>query len=170
MSFAIYLIGLSFAVCYMLISSSKTSGLVKILSIVLLVHGYITSGATLKQASGYPTIAELPEKFDILYARVLEENNDPFIELWITHNMSQTSKFFAWFSLSGEMHNLSRVYRIPYTEENHEMVLKIQKKILRGERVGVIQGSNHTGDVDLRDGMMNYKIKHRGYLIQKNQQ
>jgi hypothetical protein len=101
---------------------------------------------------------------------VLEENNDPFIELWVSYEMNSTNKFFAWFSLSGEMHNLSRVYRIPYTEENHEMVLKIQKKLLRGEKVGIIQDANKTGDVDLRDGMMNYRIKNKGYLIQKAQE
>ncbi len=48
------------------------------------------------------------------------------------------------------------------------MVLEIQKKLLRGEKVGIIQDSNGGNNIDLRDGMMNYKIKHKGYLIQKN--
>jgi hypothetical protein len=73
----------------------------------------------------------------------------------------------TWFSLGGEIHNLSRVYRIPYTEENHEMVLSIQKKLLEGKKVGIIQEQGTGSDVDLRDGLLNYKIKHNGYLIQK---
>jgi hypothetical protein len=167
MSFVIYLVGLSFAISYLLISSTKTSSLVKILGIIFLVHGYITSISTLEQVSGYPSTANMPHKFDILYARVLENNDNPFIEIWASHKMNYTNKFFAWFALGGEIHNLSRVYRIPYTEENHEMVLSIQKKLLEGEKVGIIQEQGSGSNVDLRDGLVNYKIKNSGYLIQK---
>jgi len=168
MIFSVYIILLSLCVSYLLVSSSKTSGIIKVIAITLLIHGYVTSAVTLKQASGYPTTSELPEKFQILYGRVIEDNSKPFIELWISYDMGRGHKIFAWFSMAGNMDDLTRVYRMPYTEENHEMLLKIQRKIIFGERVGIVRSDSEGNELDLRNGMQNYNIQYKGYTIQKS--
>jgi len=167
MIFAAYIIFLSLCVSYLLIQASSKSGIIKVIAITLLVHGYITSAVTLKDVSGYPTISDLPEEFKIVYARAVENNSKPFIELWITYNMPNHEKFYAWFSMAPSMHDLTRVHRLPYTEENHEMVLKIQQRIDNGRQVGVTLSDNDNGEIDLRNGMQNYRIRHKGYRIQK---
>ena len=77
-------------------------------------------------------------------------------------------KVTARFSLAHDWDNISRVYRIPYTDENHEMVLEIQKKIERGEKAGIINddGSSNN-DLDLRQGAENYSIEFESQKITK---
>ena len=167
MSFAAYIIFLSLCVSYLLVQASSKSGMIKLIAMIMLVHGYITSAVTLKEVSGYPTISSLPEEFEIIYARAIENNSNPFIELWVSYDIPNHEKFYAWFSMAPSMHNLTRVYRMPYTEENHEMVLKIQRRIIDGRTVGVSLEDSANMDVDLREGMQNYRIKHKGYRIKK---
>ena len=167
MSFILYIILISSCVAYLLVSSSKTSGWLKIFAIVLLLHGYITSAVTLNHVSGYPTVESLPSKFEVLYGRIVEGEGKPFIELWVSYDLSLNNKIHAWFSMAGNMNNLTRVYRMPYSEENHEMVLKIQEKILEGKIVGVVLSDQENDEIDLREGMENYRINHKGYAIQK---
>ena len=80
MSFAIYIILLSASVALILAKSSLTSRPIKALVLVLLIHGYFTSWATYKQVSGYPTADELPKKFEIMWARVVETQKEDFID------------------------------------------------------------------------------------------
>jgi len=168
MIFVAYIIFLSLCVSYLLVSSAKSSGIIKLIAITLLAHGYATSAVTLQQVSGYPTISSLPREFKIIYARAVEGNSNPFIEIWVSYDMSNNNKFYAWFSMAGSMNDLTRVYRMPYNEKNHEMVLKIQKQVIEGKTVGImISDEEGNGEVDLRDGMQNYRIRHKGYRIQK---
>ena len=167
-SFAIYIILLSASVALILAKSSLTSHPVKALAVILLIHGYVTSWSTYKQVSGYPTGDELPRKFEILWVRVVEAEPENFIELWIKYDTPILDKITARFSLAHDWNNISRVYRIPYTDENHEMSLEIQKKIERGEKTGIINDDNSSNnDLDLREGAENYSIEFEGQKITK---
>ncbi len=168
MSFAIYIILLSASFALILAKSSLTSHPIRILAVVLLIHGYITSWSTYKQISGYPTGDELPKKFEILWVRVVEAEPDDFIELWIKYDTPVLNKIEARFSLAHDWSDISRVYRIPYTDENHEMSLEIQKKIERGEKTGIINNDNSSNnDLDLRQGAENYSIEFESQKITK---
>ena len=168
MSFAIYIILLSTSISLILAKSSLTSHPVRALAVILLIHGYVTSWATYKEVSGYPTADEMPKKFEIVWVRVVEEQPKNFIELWIKYDVPVLDKVVARFSLAHNWNNISRVYRIPYTDENHEMALEIQKKIERGEKTGIINDNDSSNnDLDLRQGAENYSIEFEGQKITK---
>ena len=168
MSFAIYIILLSVSVALILAKSSLTSKPIRAIVVILLIHGYVTSWATYKQVSGYPTVDELPKKFEIVWIRVIEAPPEDFIELWISYDTPILDKVVARFSLAHSWNNISRVYRIPYNDENHEMALEIQRKIERGEKTGVINNdSNSNNDIDLREGTENYSIEFESKKITK---
>jgi len=167
-SFAIYIILLSTSISLILAKSSLTSHPVRALAVILLIHGYVTSWATYKEVSGYPTADEMPKKFEIVWVRVVEEQPKNFIELWIKYDVPVLDKVVARFSLAHNWNNISRVYRIPYTDENHEMALEIQKKIERGEKTGIINDNDSSNnDLDLRQGAENYSIEFEGQKITK---
>ena len=168
MSFAIYIILLSASVALILAKSSLTSHPVRALAVILLIHGYVTSWSTYKQVSGYPTADELPKKFEIVWVRVVEAQPENFIELWIKYDTPILGKAVARFSLAHNWRDISRVYRIPYTDENHEMALEIQKKIEQGEKTGIINDNDSSNnDLDLREGAENYSIEFEGQKITK---
>ena len=167
-SFAIYIILLSASVALILAKSSLTSHPVRALAVVLLIHGYVTSWATYKQVSGYPTADELPKKFEIIWVRIVEAQPEDFIELWINYDTPTTDKVIARFSLAHNWSNISRVYRIPYSDENHKMALEIQKKIERGEKTGIINDDGSSNNnIDLREGAENYSIEFESKKITK---
>ena len=86
MSFAIYIILLSICVGFILSTNSLTSNPIKALVVIMLIHGYLTTWATYKQVSGYPTVEQVPKKFEIIWARVVESSSGNFIELWINYD------------------------------------------------------------------------------------
>ena len=82
--------------------------------------------------------------------------------------MSLVDKITARFSLAHDWNNISRVYRIPYTEENHGMVVKIQGKIELGERVGIININNDSSEeIDLRSGSEQFTVEFENKKITK---
>jgi hypothetical protein len=167
-SFAIYIILLSTCISLILSRSSLTSKPVRALAVILLIHGYVTSWSTYKQVSGYPTADVLPKKFEIVWARVVEEQSGDFIELWIDYDTPILSKLVARFSLAHGWNDISRVYRIPYSDENHEMVLEIQRKIEGGEKAGIInEDNNSNSSLDLREASENYSIEFESRKITK---
>ena len=168
MSFAVYIILLSACVAFILSTSSLTSRPVKVLVVIMLIHGYITSWATYKEVSGYPTVDQVPKKFEIIWARAVESDSGNFIELWVDYENSNIDKLIARFSLAHSWENISRVHRLPYTKDNHKMVLEIQGKIEMGEKVGVInKDDNPNSDLDLRQGSENYSIDFESKKITK---
>ena len=168
MSFAIYLILLSVCIAFILASSSLTSKPVRVLVIIMIIHGYLTSWATYKEVSGYPTSDQVPKKFEIIWARVVESSTDKFIEIWISYENSNVDKLIARFSLAHGWNNISRVYRLPYDDKNHKMVMEIQGKIEKGEKVGIINEKNDSNrDIDLREGAQNYFIEFESKKITK---
>jgi len=167
-SFIVYIVLLSVAVALIWSTSSLTSKPIKALMIFLLAHGYLTSWATYKQISGYPTTEQTPQRFEIIWARVVESSSEDFIELWINYDAPIMDKVAARFSLAHGWNNISRVYRMTYSEENHEMVMKIQGKIERGERVGIINmKGDSSGEVDLREGSKQFTIEFESKKITK---
>ena len=165
MSFIAYIVLLSICVASVLTTKSLTSNILKVLIVVVLIHGYITTWSTYKQISGYPTTDELPQRFEIIWARVVESStSDDFIELWIASDTPVIDKIMARFSLAHSWNNVSRVYRIPYNAENHQAVLEIQKKIELGEKVGV---KNINKELDLRKGSEQYSIEFEEKKITK---
>ena len=167
-SFTIYIALLSISVALILSTSSLTSKPIKVLIVIMLIHGYLTSWATYKQISGYPTTSQTPKKFEIIWARVVESPAKDFIELWINYDMPILDKFTAKFSLAHRLNNVSRVYRLPYSEENHKMVMEIQGKIERGEKVGIVnKNGDPNSEIDLREGSENFIIEFEGQKITK---
>jgi len=167
MSFVAYVAVLSMIVAMMFAKSSKTSTGFRVLLIILLFHGYMTTWSTFKQISGYPTAQELPEEFEVLWARVVESGEGKFIELWILHDTPVMGKIMARFSLAHDWGDVSRVYRIPYTEENHQAVLEMQGKMREGRKVGVIMDPNMDGEIDLREAEQRYSIEAQRRMIRK---
>jgi len=167
-SFAIYIILLSVCVAFILSTSSLTSRPIKAIVVIALIHGYITSWATYKQVSGYPTQEQVPKKFEIIWARVVESSTEKFIEIWINYENPIVNKLVARFSLAHKWNNVSRVYRLPYDNKNHKMVMEIQGKIERGEKVGVInENGEPNSDIDLREGTQSYIIEFESKKITK---
>tara|TARA_B100000073_G_scaffold247423_1_gene207779 strand:- start:549 stop:1055 length:507 start_codon:yes stop_codon:yes gene_type:complete len=168
MNFAIYLVLISSCLAFILSKSSLVSKPVKALAAILVVHGFLTSWATYKEVSGYPTTEDVPSKFEINWARVVESSNGKFIELWINYENPPLDKLVSQFSLAHGWNDISRVYRLPYNDKNHEMVVEIQKKIETGKRVGVINENSVTNEeLDIRDGMKNYNIEFENRKISK---
>ena len=101
MSFIIYITILSICVAFLLAAKSQTSTPSKIVLILIIIHGYLTIGATYKEISGYPTVGNFPEKFEIIWARVVEPaRDDKFIEIWIDYENMIVDKFISRFSLA----------------------------------------------------------------------
>jgi hypothetical protein len=135
----------------------------------LLIHGFLTIFSTFKDVSGYPTTENLPEKFEVIYARVVEQHDNKFIEMWIKFDNGNLGKFYAMFSLAHGWHDVSRVYRMPYTRDNHEMILKIKKKLLVGERVGIKfdKSEKENGEVNLREAEEKFRVDFESSRIPK---
>ena len=168
MSFAIYIAALGISTAFILARSSQTSNMVKIILVILLSHGYLTTWATFKQVSGYPTQGELPEEFEVLWARVIETQSEKTIELWVSYDAPILDKIVSRFSLAHGWNDISRVYRIPYTEENHRTVLDMQAKIEMGQKVGVIlDPENVDTEIDLREAEQQYQVHMEGERITK---
>ncbi len=167
--FAIYIFLLSVAVSFILAKSSLTSKTAKVFLIFLLIHGFLTVFSTFKEVSGYPTSAPLPEKFEVIYARVVEQHDNKFIELWVKFDNSNLDKIYAMSSLAHDWSDISRVYRMPYTRDNHEMVLEIKKKLRIGERVGIKldKKSIRSGEVNLRKAEEKFRVDFESTRIPK---
>jgi hypothetical protein len=169
--FALYIFLLSVTVSFILAKSSLTSSTAKVFLILLLMHGFLTVSSTFKEVSGYPTATNLPKKFEVIYARVVEQHDNKFIEMWIKFDTGTLDKIYALFSLAHEWNDISRVYRLPYTRDNHEMVLEIEKKILAGEKVGIKfdKKSLRAGEVNLRKAEEKFRVDFESRRIPKEE-
>jgi hypothetical protein len=168
LSFIIYIALLSICVASLLTTRSVTSRPIKVIAIIVLIHGYLTIGSTYKQISGYPTFEKLPEKFEIIWARVVESNDEKFIEIWINYDGNINDYLVDTFSLANNINYISRVYRIPYSEENHETIVELQKKIKRGEKVGIKNIDNKGNEeIDLRESEVKFRSDYESKRIIK---
>jgi hypothetical protein len=167
MTFAIYIAILSIIVIMIFAKSSQTSTAFRVFLVILLAHGYMTTWSTFKQVSGYPTAQDLPKEFEVLWARVVETGEEKFIELWILYDTPTMGKIMARFSLAHGWNNVSRVYRIPYSEENHQLVIEMQRKVREGKKVGITLDPSIDNDIDLREAEQRYSIEAQRTRIRK---
>tara|TARA_Y100001973_G_C5169848_1_gene318360 strand:+ start:605 stop:1108 length:504 start_codon:yes stop_codon:yes gene_type:complete len=166
--FVLYIFLLSAVVSMIFAKSSLTSTAGKALIVMLLMHGHLVVWSTFKTVSGYPTAAELPDEFEVIYARVVEEHDSKFIELWVKHDASITGKFLSFFSMHFEIDDLSRVYRMPYSKENHEFVNEMTERIMQGNAVGVkFKDKEEKRNLDLREGEKDFRVEYENQVITK---
>jgi len=169
MSFLVYLTIVSICVAVCLVQSNLHQAL-KVMLVVVLMHGYLTAFSTFRDVSGYPTQADLPEEFEVVWARAVEipQNDVKFIELWVAYDFSFTEVWISRFSLAHRKDSLSRVYRLPYSQENHEFVLEMQQAIQLGKQMKLsFQNISMDEKIDLREAAQNYAINHEEWVISK---
>jgi|TARA_Y100000034_G_scaffold48387_1_gene59737 hypothetical protein len=169
MSFLVYLTIVSICVAICLLRSNLGQ-VMKVLLVIILLHGYLTSFSTFRDISGYPTASDLPEEFEVVWGRAVEMPQDKvkFIELWVTYDFSFTEIWVSRFSLAHRKDSLSRVYRLPYSQENHEFVLEMQQAIKLGKRMKLsFQDISMDEKIDLREAAQNYAINHEEWVISK---
>lgn len=116
---------------------------------VLFLNYSIVQGLT-----GWPTYEKLPEKFKIVWTRIVEPTR------------SQHGRLFIWVESTekGKQPN-PRIYEIPYTKELHKKTVEAQQRIKRGEPVYGLRESN-SKDSD-KDGNGNKSGKSGGLLSEK---
>jgi len=166
--FILYVIVLSSIVALIFARSSLTSSLTRVILAILLIHGYLTVYSTFTAVSGYPTTKKLPNKFEVVYARVVEDHDEKFIELWIKYELPYMEKVYSYFSMHFEMNNITRVFRLPYTRENHEFVLDATKKITRGGIVGIkLEEKDKKRNVSLSEGEKDFSVEYESRVITK---
>ncbi len=166
--FVWYIFVLSAVISMIFAKSSMTSNAAKMFVVLLLVHGHLTVWPTFKTISGYPTAADLPSEFEVVYARVVEEHDSKFIELWIKYDVPVTGEFLSFFSMHFESNDLSRVFRMPYTKENHEFVNEMTEKIMKGDAVGVkFKDNDQKRNLDLREGEKDFRVEYDQKIITK---
>jgi len=166
--FPMYIALLSAAVIGMIAMPTKKHTFKTLVLITLLSHGYLTTYATLKEISGYPTNDDLPEEFEIVWAKVEESGDEKFIEIWVKYDTDFHERIYSKFSLARLPSQVSRVHILPYTEENHEFVESTQEKIIAGQKVGVIiEPGQENEEVDLRKSQEQYQIQYENNKISK---
>jgi hypothetical protein len=167
-AFIVYIVTLSIFVGLIASQSSLTSKPIKLIAILLLIHGYLITFGTFKEVSGYPTTSDMPEEFEIIWGRVVETETNKFIELWIQQEHQVLDKLSRKFSLAFKLNNISRVYRLKYSKKNHKTILVLQDKINSGDRVGIKRSDNSEGsEIDLDEGLENFSIEFESRKIEK---
>tara|TARA_Y100001938_G_C8084896_1_gene431345 strand:+ start:2149 stop:2655 length:507 start_codon:yes stop_codon:yes gene_type:complete len=139
MSFVVYIVLVSVCFSLAVVKSSDVSRLGKLFLVLLLVHASATVYDSMRKVSGYPSESDLPSDAEIVWGVVWESVEGKSIELWVTFDRDVDDYMF---SLSHDEKPISRIYRLPYTKERHRLLLDLQKKIIRGERVGIKSGNN----------------------------
>jgi len=90
---------------------------------------------SLDNLSGWPTNDELPEKFFVHWVLIKEPNDvvdeNGSIYLWVNdigeEGEEETLEFFQY-----NRESEPRVYRLPYSIDRHEMILKMKERLLTG--------------------------------------
>ena len=150
------------------VKSSQTSSLIRIILALLLVHGHLTVWPTFKSISGYPTTAELPSEFELVYGRVVEEHDTKFIELWVKYDLTPMGKFTSFFTMHFEMEDITRVFRTQYTKENHEFIIEMTKRITEGSTVGIkLEDGEKKRQLDLHEGEKDFRVEYENKIITK---
>lgn len=145
MSFLTYIVLVSICFSIAVVKSSDVSKLGKIFLVLLLMHTSVSVYDSMRQVSGYPAEEDLPEDAEIVWGVVWESPVEKTIELWVTF---ERDTYDYLFSLAHDEKPISRIYRIQYTKERHRLLLEMQKKIARGERVGIKKGDSSPKEKD----------------------
>ena len=168
MLFSLYVLLLSSAVLGTIAVSSKKPTIANIVLATLLSHGYLTTYATMKEVSGYSTNDDLPKEFEVVWARVVEDQGDKYIEMWALYDTQFHDRFYSKFSLASVPNTISRVHILPYSVESHEFVLEAQEKINSGQKIGmVLEVDKELGEIDLRKSESEFQIRYENSKIVK---
>jgi len=166
--FTIYLIILT-TICLYFFIQTGAHKFFKYLVIFLLLHGYLTVGATVSELAGYPTQDDLPSEVEIIWGKASEPKPEikypGHIDLWVIHRTSLLESVFRSFSLANQ-YGTSRIYRIPYSKENHQMLVGIQASIKKGKHVGMVFGKDR-GTIDFESAMEKYHMNYQSTVIPK---
>ena len=169
MIFSIYLILLSAIFLYFFLHV-KGKKIIKFFGILILLHGYMTISSTFAEISGYPTFEIMPERAQVVWGIAAEptptEDFLGYIDLWVVHSPNKVETWFQWFSLS-QRGKVSRVYRIPYTKENHKALKGIKAKLKKGKHVGLARDKKDYSKFDLSKAQQRYSIEYNSVKIKK---
>jgi hypothetical protein len=143
---------------------------IKFISIIFLLHGYLTVVGTFEEISGYPTTENLPERSEIKWGEAVEPNTATgykgHIDIWVVHRSSMVESFLSYFSLA-DNGAVSRIYRIPYTKENHKALKGIKDRIKKGKHTGVAVDKRNPTNVNLAEAMQKYAITYDSVMMKK---
>lgn len=119
---------------WFLISASLRLWLKLIIFAVCLSLG-IPLWFTTTDLKGWATSKELPLKYQLIYAEVIEPVEDNAGLYLLVRPIEQKESFvdkLVWHSISKEE---PRLYRMPYDRKDHEMLNKLMEEIRKGETV-----------------------------------
>ena len=168
MFFSLYILLLSSAVLGTIAASSKKPTIANIVLATLISHGYLTTYATMKEVSGYSTNDDLPNEFEVVWARVVEDQGEKYIEMWALYDTQFHDRFYSKFSLASVPGTISRVHILPYSSDSHEFVLEAQEKITSGQKIGmVLEVDEELGEIDLRKSESEFQIRYENSKIVK---
>jgi hypothetical protein len=169
MMFFVYLILLSTCFLYFFFHV-KGKRVLKVVGVVLFLHGYLTIHSTVAELSGYPTTESIPESVQVLWGNAVEPNPSEefpgYIDLWVVHNPTQEEDWFSLMSLADEG-KVSRIYRIPYTKKDHKALKEMVDRIKRGKRVGLALEKKGKSILDLSEAQQRYNIRYNSIMIKK---
>lgn len=163
MSFVLLCLFITTCMSLILSKHSKISSGLKILAAVLFTIFCLTSYDTIRAVSGYPTVEELPEDAEIVWARVVEEE-EKYIEVWILFERSYTQKIFTFYHKENP---ISRVYRIGYTKKRHELLLQMLEGIKQGKKQGIRGRVNKNGEDAFEEAVQSFHIESERRVIRK---
>jgi hypothetical protein len=101
---------------------------------------------SLDNLSGWPTSDELPEKF-LVHWVLVEEPNDTLDEeggiyLWV-NDISEEDEEESWEFFQYNRGSEPRAYKLPYSIDRHEMILKMKERLLAGlPIIGMSEGEH----------------------------
>ena len=129
---------------------SKGNWFVKVCVIAATLLFSLVIWNSLEGIQGWPTKDELPAKFLLHWAVVVEDNKDTkepgAIYLWVKDVEEKENA--NWFSiLPKDITKSPRVYKIPYSRKTHEQLQKAIEGIKKGKRyVGENKGKGEIGE------------------------
>lgn len=172
MTFLIYIVAFTCCFLYFFIRV-RGNTLIKALLVFLLIHGYITVFSTINHVSGYPTSERMPEDVVMLWGDIAEPAKNPeregHIDIWVSHDATFLESFLKEYSLADISNKVSRVYRLPYTKENHKFIRNAKHRIIAGKRVGLKLATieKASGAYDLSAAEKLYKIEYNSQRLKK---
>ena len=96
------------------------------------------------------------------------DTNPPIMKDLHERGTAPHTNFLSFFSMHFESNDLSRVFRMPYTKENHEFVNEMTEKIMKGDAVGVkFKDNDQKRNLDLREGEKDFRVEYDQKIITK---
>lgn len=169
MIFSLYLVCLSVIFLYFFFHVEGKKPM-KLLGVVLFLHGHLAVYSTVNELSGYPTREDMPEMAHVLWGNAVEPQPSVefsgYIDLWVMYEPTSGETWLSWFSLA-DRGQVSRVYRLPYTKKNHDSLKGVLAKLKRGKRVGLAFDRKSNSTMDLSEAQQKYGVAYEGIKLKK---